>query len=100
MNSGGRSFRPATLTVVAVLAIVVLFVFSSLNLKNIDYGYRIQELLQRQTALAEQIDRLRAERSQLLNLQRIESIAVQQLGFAYPEPGQVIGLHLEPRHDH
>jgi len=100
MKSGERRFRHLVLITAAAVALFLLFIFSSLNLKSIDYGYMIQELIERQAALKEDIDRLRAQRSELLNLERIERIATCQLGYGYPQPGQVISVCLEGEHDH
>lgn len=78
------------LVLVGLLIFIVLFAYSSLNLKNIDYGYRLQELNQKERRLREEIDRLKAEKAQLFNLERVERIAREELGYDYPQPGQVI----------
>jgi len=86
--------RPPSLSYLILLIFLgvffVLFIYSSLNLKNIDYGYRLQELLDREKKLVEEIDRLRAEKSKLLNLARIEKIVIEQLGYQYPQNGQIL----------
>jgi cell division protein FtsL len=37
-----------------------------------------------------EIDRLRAQKASLLNLERLEKIAMEKLGYQYPEAGQII----------
>lgn len=84
------SYRP--LVVAGLLLFAALFTYSSLNLKNIDYGYKKQDLLQYERDLREEIDRLQAERSKLLNLERVERIAIDKLGFQYPDSAQIIPI--------
>lgn len=67
-----------------------MFTFSSLNLKNIDYGYRIQELLESKKKLEEGIDQLKSIKASLLNLERVENIVMKKLSYQYPEPDQFI----------
>jgi cell division protein FtsL len=77
MNSNDRSragFR---------LAILAFFIFFVL-------GYRQHELLLAEKKLRLEIDSLQARRAGLLNLERMEKIAVEKLGYQYPEPGQII----------
>ena len=73
-----------------LLAFMILFTYSSLNLKNIDYGYKMQELLLKEKVLREEIDKLNAAKSNLLNLNRVERIVVQKLGYIHPKPEQFI----------
>ncbi len=72
------------------LAFILLFTYSSLNLKNIDYGYKMQELISKEKILIEEIDRLKAVKSNLLNLSRVEKIVMKKLGYRYPKPEQFI----------
>ena len=91
MNSDRTpSYRP--LIFVGLLLFAALFIYSSLNLKNIDYGYKKQDLLQHERDLREEIDRLQAEKSKLLNLERVERIAIDKLGFQYPDSTQIIPI--------
>jgi cell division protein FtsL len=73
-----------------IIAFVILFTYSSLNLKNIDYGYKMQELIKKEKLLIEEIDRLKSEKSSLLNLSRVEKIVMNKLGYKYPKPEQFI----------
>jgi cell division protein FtsL len=75
---------------VTVIAIVLVFTYLSLNLKSVDFGYEMQELRQRERALREEINQLKAEKASLLNLERVERIVIHQLGYQYPEPHQFL----------
>ena len=78
------------LILIAIIMFILFFTYSSLNLKNIDYGYDMQELTKHEKGLREEIDKLRAEKAYLLNLKRVERIVINQLGYQYPEPHQLI----------
>ena len=73
----------------------VLFIYSSLNLKNVDLGYQQHELLQQEKTMRAEMDRLQAQKALLLNLERMEKIAMEKLGYQYPEAGQIIKV-VEP----
>ena len=81
------------LVLIAFIIFILFFTYSSLNLKNIDYGYHIQELTKHKKGLKEEIDQLRAERAYLLNLKRVERIVINKLGYQYPEPDQIIKVY-------
>ena len=74
----------------AVILFTLLFTYSSLNLRNTDYGYEKQRLLNRKKQLKEEIDVLSARRAELLDLERVEKIVVGKLGYRYPVEGQII----------
>ena len=78
------------LVLISLIMFILFFTYSSLNLKNIDYGYHIQDLINYEKKLREEIDKLRTERAFLLNLKRIEKIVMTKLGYQYPEPDQII----------
>ncbi len=86
----GRSRSDVRLAVLAFFIFIVLFIYSSLNLKNVDLGYRQHELLQAEKKLRLEIDSLQAQKAELLNLERMEKIVREQLGYQYPEAGQII----------
>lgn len=90
MSGGKRSRRDRRLAVLAFFIFLVLFIYSSLNLRNVDLGYRQHELLRTESRLRLEIDSLLAQRAALLNLERMERIVREELGYQYPEPGQVI----------
>jgi cell division protein FtsL len=73
-----------------VIVFILLFTYSSLNLKNLAYGYRMQELVNVESKLEEEIDKLEAEKAILLNLKRIEKIVTKRLGYQYPQSHQFI----------
>lgn len=77
---------------IAFFIFVLLFTYSSLNLKNIDYGYKMQKLLHKQKTLKEEVDRLKAKKATLLHLERVENVVMKQLGYRYPEPEQFIKI--------
>jgi len=90
MNSKGRSLADFRLAILAFFIFFILFIYSSLNLKNVDLGYQQHELLLAEKNLRLEIDSLQARKAELLNLERMERIAVEELGYQYPEAGQII----------
>jgi len=82
---------------VGFIAFIILFTYSSLNLKNIDYGYERQKLLEQEKELQEEIDKLKAQRAMLLNLKRVEKIVTEKLGFQYPNQDQIVMVESEKR---
>jgi cell division protein FtsL len=90
MKRRERSRADFRLFVLAFFIFLVLFIYSSMNLKNVDLGYRQHELLRTESRLRLEIDSLQAEKAGLLNLERMERIAREELGYQYPEPGQII----------
>jgi cell division protein FtsL len=85
-----RSRSDHRLVVLAFFIFLVLFIYSGLNLKNVDLGYQEHELLLAEQNLRLEIDALQARRAELLNLGRLERIAREELGYQYPQPGQII----------
>jgi cell division protein FtsL len=53
----------------------------------------MQELLEHELQLNEEIDRLKSEKAKLLNLERVERIVTEELGYRYPEPEQFIKVY-------
>lgn len=86
------------LAVLAFFIFLVLFIYSSLNLTTVDLGYRQHGLLREESRLRREIDALRARRAALLSLERIERVAREELGYQYPEPGQIIKV-VEAAHE-
>lgn len=78
------------------IAFSLLFTYLSMNLKNIDSGYEMQELLEREQELKEEIVKLQADKASLLNLDRVEEIVTAKLGYQYPQPDQFIKVFAEP----
>lgn len=75
---------------VSVIAFILIFGYLSLNLKSVDFGYEMQELSERERELKEEINKLRAAKASLLNLERVEDIVINKLNYQYPEPDQFI----------
>ncbi|MCP4215148.1 MAG: hypothetical protein GY765_10845 [bacterium] len=75
---------------VAVIIFTLVFSYLSLNLKNVDYGYQMQELKEQRRILKEEINVLRAKKASLLNLERVENIVITELGYQYPTADQFI----------
>jgi len=90
MKGKRRSLADFRLAVLAFFIFFVLFIYSGLNLKNVDLGYQQHELLLAEKKLRLEIDSLQARRAQLLNLERMEKIVVEKLGYQYPQAGQII----------
>jgi cell division protein FtsL len=76
--------------VVTIILFLLLFSYLSLNLKNVDFGYEMQELRLYERQLKEEINQLKARKASLLNLERVEDIVMNRLGYQYPEPDQLI----------
>lgn len=83
------------IAVTAFVLFTLLFTYSSLNLRNTDYGYEKQRLKNKKRELRETIDLLSAKKAILLDLGRIEKIVVQKLGYDYPVKGQIIKVYGE-----
>ena len=90
MSKQGRSLADFRLAILAFFIFVILFTYSSLNLKNVDLGYRQHELLQQEKKIRAEIDSLQAQKALLLNLERMEKIAIEKLGYQYPGADQMI----------
>jgi cell division protein FtsL len=90
MKGRNRSRSTLRLAVLAFFIFLVLFIYSSLNLMNVDLGYRQHELLLAEGRLRQEIDSLLARKAGLLSLERAERIAREELGYQYPQAGQIV----------
>ncbi|MGE5342727.1 MAG: hypothetical protein ACM3SY_14730 [Candidatus Omnitrophota bacterium] len=81
------------MVVIGLVSFILIFIYLSLNLKNVDSGYNIQDLINHRKELLEEIDRLKSKKANLLNLQRVEKEAIEQLGYAYPDETQIIRVY-------
>jgi cell division protein FtsL len=90
MKSKGKQLVDFRLAILAFFIFFILFIYSSLNLKNVNLGYRQHELLLAEEQLRLEIDFLQAQKAELLNLERMQKIAIEKLGYQYPEAGQII----------
>ena len=82
-----------------VIAFILVFGYLSLNLKSVDFGYEMQELSERERELNEEINKLRAAKASLLNLERVEDIVINKLKYQYPEPHQFIKVFEDEESD-
>ncbi len=80
---------------IAVVTFILIFTYLSLNLKTVDFGYEMQELVEYRRKLMVDIDKLRAQKAILLNLERVEKKVIKELGYQYPEPDQFIKVFEE-----
>lgn len=80
---------------ITFLGFVLLFTYLSLNLKNIEMGYQMKALLDKETRLQEEIDKLKSDKARLLNLERVEREVTKKLGYQYPTPDQFIKVFEE-----
>ncbi|HSQ34458.1 MAG TPA: cell division protein FtsL [Candidatus Binatia bacterium] len=87
-KKGSRSDFHLAILVFFIFA--VLFIYSSLNLKNVDLGYQQHDMLQQEEKLRADIDRLQAQKALLQNLERMEKVAIEKLGYQYPQAEQII----------
>ena len=90
MTKEGKSLVDFRLAILVFFIFTILFTYSGLNQKNVDLGYQQHELLQQEKIMRAEIDRLQAQKALLMNLERLEKIAVQKLGYQYPEADQII----------
>jgi len=81
------------LVLMTVIVFILLFTYLSLNLKTIDFGYELQELIELKDQLQEEIDKLKSDKARLLNLERVEKEVTKKLGYQYPEPEQFIKVY-------
>jgi len=84
---------------VFLLILIVLFIYSNLNIKTINYGYELQKLVDEKKELAEEVDLLKAKKSKLLNLKRVEKTVVSKLGYVYPTREQIIKVYENENQD-
>jgi cell division protein FtsL len=92
---GEKKISSQALILLGLIVFILLFSYLSLNLKSIDYGYKMQELTDKKNTLKEEINKLKAEKASLLNLERVENIVKNKLGYQYPEPDQLIKVYEE-----
>jgi cell division protein FtsL len=79
-------------TALAAMFLFGLFVYGWQHYQWIQYGYRIQAAQKKKEQLTEIGQQFRLERASLRSVQRIDSLARQQLGMVVPAPGQLVTL--------
>jgi len=92
-NTNKAKLPAGMLVLVTVIVFILLFTYLSLNLKTIDFGYELQELSELRDQLQEEIDKLKSDKARLLNLERVEKVVTEKLGYQYPEPEQFIKVY-------
>ncbi len=88
----GIDWRPAKRVAVGLLvialALLVVYRYGEINRLNM----QIRELETSRQVLHEQHSQLELQLARLTSLDRLESIAVSQLGLRYPQPGEIYFL--------
>lgn len=82
--------KTGVVVLIGVVTFILIFTYLSLNLKNIDFGYEMQEKIVYREKLREEIAELKSHKAQLLNLKRVEKEVMEKLGYQYPQPEQFI----------
>jgi len=90
INTKKAKLPGGMLVLLTVIVFILLFTYLSLNLKTIDFGYELQELIELKDQLQEEIDKLKSDKARLLNLERVEKEVTEKLGYQYPQPEQFI----------
>ncbi|NIN21837.1 MAG: hypothetical protein GTO66_33810 [Candidatus Aminicenantes bacterium] len=90
MNKMKKIEKTGVVVLIGVLTFILIFTYLSLNLKNIDFGYEMQEKMVYREKLREEIAKLKSHKAQLLNLKRVEKEVMEKLGYQYPQPDQFI----------
>lgn len=75
-----------------VLIFVFVLLFALQHFKCLRFGYQIEQLKSQKATLEEWNHQLRLEQASLADPQRIDTLARNKLGFASPQPQQVIHL--------
>jgi cell division protein FtsL len=108
-STAGRALKPAILEIqfikirrdlkdtgffyrsVVVIALVALLFFAYLQMRltNVQMGYDISSANTERFKLVDKNNRLKLEQARLMAPQRIERIAVEELGLSYPTARQI-----------
>lgn len=83
-----------TLTALAVLSILLLYVWERVDVVQV--GYHIEQLKSKKVALERERDELRLKVSMLSSPDRIARAATEKLGMLPPQQGQVRLVRLMP----
>ena len=83
-----------TLTVIAAMALLLLYVWERVEIVRI--GYQVERLKVKKVALERERDELQVKLSALTSPERIARVATGKLGLVPPERGQVILVNLKP----
>ncbi len=75
---------------VSLALVAVLFIYIWCRLTVVSMGYEISRANMKRSALVEQNRRLKIEFMELKSPQRIERIAIKELGLVHPSDGQIV----------
>jgi cell division protein FtsL len=78
------------------LFFLFIMVFAWQHFQCVQYGYRIEQLREKQAAIEEWNHALKVEAASLTDPQRIDTLARTDLGLVPPEPGQIIQVSGSP----
>ncbi|MFO7867086.1 MAG: cell division protein FtsL [Candidatus Aminicenantes bacterium] len=74
----------------ALTAMLILTFYIWHQAKSIHLGYSIGSLEEQVLELEREVEKLEAEKSRLLSLERVESIARRELNLVFPEKEQLV----------
>lgn len=80
---------------IAVLFFLTFYIWN--QIESIRLGYKIGELEENLRALKKEVEKLEAEKSSLLALERVEKIAKEKLKLENPKKEQVIYENFRPK---
>ena len=83
-----------TLTALAVLSVLLLYVWERVDVVQV--GYHIEQLKSKKVSLERERDELRLKVSMLTSPDRIAKAATERLGMLPPQQGQVRLVRLRP----
>jgi cell division protein FtsL len=78
------------------LFFLFIMIFAWQHFECVRYGYRIEQLREKQAAIEEWNHALKMEAASLTDPQRIDTLARTDLGLVPPEPGQIIQVSKSP----
>ncbi len=87
------------LTMLGAVFVLGVLLYAWQQYEWIQYGYHIEEAQKKIEQLSETGRRLSVERATLANLQRIDTIARQELGMTGPAAGQVVSFGFDAPED-
>lgn len=83
-----------TLTVLAGLVLVFMFVWERVD--TVRLGYQIERSKAQKLSLERERDQLQVRFSSLTSPERIAKVATERLGMVLPQQGQVVTVHVKP----
>lgn len=83
-----RTVITGILTALAAMLILTFYIWH--QAESINLGYTIGDLEERVIELEREVEKLEAEKSRLLSLERVEAIARRDLDLVFPEKEQMV----------